>query len=156
MFWNIYFNILSRVGVTYKTGSGLDDWIYCTLYIHTTRDYRQYNAIADLLAHTLQFTVTHALEFSSFISRILATDLSVSLSLQIAHGVFFSQPNSSLALILRLPIPKTGLHSIPLLPSSYPGRLASRSSTLHFCLDCCCIHSYNHFAWTPTENSLYC
>jgi hypothetical protein len=31
------------------------------LYIHTTRDYKQYSAIADL--HTLQFTVTHALGF---------------------------------------------------------------------------------------------
>jgi hypothetical protein len=37
------FYILSRVGgvsVIDKTGSGLDDWIYCTLYIHTVRDYR--------------------------------------------------------------------------------------------------------------------
>jgi hypothetical protein len=31
-----------------------------------------YSAIADL--HTLQFTVTHALGFSVFTSRILATD----------------------------------------------------------------------------------
>jgi hypothetical protein len=31
------------------------------LYVHTTRGYRQYIAIADL--HTLQFTVTHALGF---------------------------------------------------------------------------------------------
>jgi hypothetical protein len=59
------------VRVTYKTGSGLDDWIYWSL-IHTTRDYRQYSAIADL--HTLQFTVTHALGFLVFSSRILATD----------------------------------------------------------------------------------
>jgi hypothetical protein len=29
--------ILSRVGVTYKAGFGLDDWIYCTLYIHNLR-----------------------------------------------------------------------------------------------------------------------
>jgi hypothetical protein len=57
---------------TYKTGFGLDDWIYWTLYIHTTQDYRQYSAIADL--HTLQFTVIHALGFSVFTSRILATD----------------------------------------------------------------------------------
>jgi hypothetical protein len=35
-----------------------------------------YSAIADL--HTLEFTVAHALEFSVFISRILATDLSQS------------------------------------------------------------------------------
>jgi hypothetical protein len=32
--------ILSRIGVTYKTGFGLDDLIYCTYYIHTVRDYR--------------------------------------------------------------------------------------------------------------------
>jgi hypothetical protein len=25
-----YVNYLSRVGVTYKMGCGLDDWIYCT------------------------------------------------------------------------------------------------------------------------------
>jgi hypothetical protein len=47
--------------VTYKTDSGLDDWIYCTVYIHTTRDYRPYGAIADL--HTMQLTVTRALGF---------------------------------------------------------------------------------------------
>jgi hypothetical protein len=55
-----------------------------------------------------------------------------SLALQIIHGVFLSQPSPFLALIRRLPIPKTGLHSIP---SSYRVRLASRSSTLHFRLD---------------------
>jgi hypothetical protein len=59
--------------LTYKTGSGLDDWIYCTLYIHTTLDYRQHSAIGIL--HTFQFTVTHAVGFSVFTSRILATDL---------------------------------------------------------------------------------
>jgi hypothetical protein len=59
--------------VTYKTGFGLDDWIYCTFYIHTVWEYRQYSAIAIL--HTLQFTVTHALWFSVFTSRIVATDL---------------------------------------------------------------------------------
>jgi hypothetical protein len=26
--------------VDYRRGFGLDDWIYCSLYIHTTRDYR--------------------------------------------------------------------------------------------------------------------
>jgi hypothetical protein len=70
------FNILSGAGglrVTYKTGFGLDNWIYWPLYIHMIRNYRQYSAIADL--HTLQFTVTYALGFSVFISRILATDL---------------------------------------------------------------------------------
>jgi hypothetical protein len=28
--------VLSRVGVNYKMGFGLDDWIYCTLYIHNS------------------------------------------------------------------------------------------------------------------------
>jgi hypothetical protein len=57
--------------VTYKTSSGLDDWID-TLYtvLGTTGNY---SAIFDL--HTLQLTVTHALRFSVFASRILATDL---------------------------------------------------------------------------------
>jgi hypothetical protein len=70
-----YNGILSRVWVTIKTGFGLDDWIYWYL-MRSTRNYRQYSAIAIL--HTSQFTVTHALGFSVFISRILATDLSQS------------------------------------------------------------------------------
>jgi hypothetical protein len=50
------------------------------------------------------------------------------LSLHITHDVFFSQPNSFLAIILQLPTSKIRLNSIP---SSYPSRLASRNSTLH-------------------------
>jgi hypothetical protein len=76
---DIAFNLLycHALGcVNYKKGFGLDDWIYCALYIHTVRDYRQYSAIAIL--HTFQFTSAHALGFSVFTSRILATDLSPS------------------------------------------------------------------------------
>jgi hypothetical protein len=67
-------NIVTCRGLftTYKTGSGFDDWIYWHL-IRTTRNYKQYSAVADL--HTSQFTVTHAVGFSVFTSRILATDL---------------------------------------------------------------------------------
>jgi hypothetical protein len=46
------------------------DWMI--EFIDTTRNYRQYRAIADI--HTLQFTVTRALWFSVFASRILTTD----------------------------------------------------------------------------------
>jgi hypothetical protein len=46
------------------------------------------------------------------------------------HEVFFTQSNSLLVIILQLPIPKTRLNSIPLVPSSHPGRMASRNSTL--------------------------
>jgi hypothetical protein len=77
--------------------------------------------------HTSQFTVTHALGFSVFTSRNLATDfITVSLSFHITHEVFFSQPNSFLAIILPLPIQ---FNSIPELPSPYPDRMASRNST---------------------------
>jgi hypothetical protein len=54
----LYMSRFGVLSVTYKTGSGLDDWIYCTLYIHTARDYRQYSAIADL--HTLGWGHTSA------------------------------------------------------------------------------------------------
>jgi hypothetical protein len=73
------------------------------------------------------------LGFLIFINCILATNLSQS------HWHFKSHMESSfhklipfLALILRLPIPKIRLRSIP---GSCPGRMASRSSTLHFRLD---------------------
>jgi hypothetical protein len=52
---------------------GLDDLDLLTLYIHTTRDYRQYSAIVHL--HTLQIIITHALWFSVFTNRVLTTDL---------------------------------------------------------------------------------
>jgi hypothetical protein len=32
---------MQGVWLIYKTGYEFDDWIYCTLYIHTTWDYRQ-------------------------------------------------------------------------------------------------------------------
>jgi hypothetical protein len=64
--------LLSHVGVTYKTASGLHDWIYC-IYTFTTRNYRQ---LALSLVYTLYSSLfTHALGFSVFTSRILATDL---------------------------------------------------------------------------------
>jgi hypothetical protein len=124
---------------------------FIATYTFTTRDYRQQNAIAIL--HTLQITVTHALDISIFTSRILATDfIAVSLLFQITHGVFFSQPNSFLAIIPQLPIPMPGfLNLIPLLPSSYPGRMASRNSTRQFQLLFCWTHPYNHFAWTTQQ-----
>jgi hypothetical protein len=82
--------------VTYMKGFGLDDWIYWHL-INSTRNYRQYSAIAIL--HTLQFTVAHALEFSVFTSRILATDL------QLSHSHFKSHMTTSLhRLIPSLPL----------------------------------------------------
>jgi hypothetical protein len=106
----------------YKAGFGLDDWIYWHR-VHTTENYRQCSAIADL--HNLQFTVTHTLGFSVLTSRILATDL---LQSRCYFESRMKPPNSIRAIILQLPIPKTRLNSVPLLPSSYPGRLASWNS----------------------------
>jgi hypothetical protein len=67
-------NILSRVlGCAWRIRRVLD-WIIGfidALFTHTTRDYRQYGAIADL--RTLYFTVKPAEGFSVFTSCILAT-----------------------------------------------------------------------------------
>jgi hypothetical protein len=63
--------IFRGLRVTYRRGLdcmiGFIDTVYTAL--GTTHNY---NATADL--HTLEFTVTHALWFSVFTSRILATD----------------------------------------------------------------------------------
>jgi hypothetical protein len=48
------------------------DWIHYTLYIHLGTS-GKYSSIAEL--HNLPFTITHALGFSVFTSRILATNL---------------------------------------------------------------------------------
>jgi hypothetical protein len=58
--------------VTYKTGFWIGWLDLLTSYTHNS-GLLQYSAITDL--HTLQFTVTHALGFSVFTNRILATDL---------------------------------------------------------------------------------
>jgi uncharacterized membrane protein required for colicin V production len=92
----LHYYDVQGICMAYTTGSGLDNWVYCTLYIHTTRDYRKYSAISIL--HTFQFTVIYALEFSVFINRILATVLSQS------HCHFNSHMKSSChGLILSLP-----------------------------------------------------
>jgi hypothetical protein len=57
--------------------------------------------------------------------------VTVSRSLQITHD-FFHSPITFFFIILHLPIPNTRLNSIPLLPSSYPGRLVSQNSTQFF------------------------
>jgi hypothetical protein len=87
-------------------------------YTFTFRYYRQYSAIAIL--YTFQFTVTHALGFSVFTSRILATALPQS------HCNFKSHVKSSLRSLspflpfLQLPFPKTRLASsrLPTWPHS--------------------------------------
>jgi hypothetical protein len=84
-----------------------------------------HSAIADL--HTLQLNVIHALRFFVFTSRILATDfITASLSL---HEVFFSQPNSFLAIILQPPIPKTQFNSSALKLISWQAGASKLDST---------------------------
>jgi hypothetical protein len=103
------------------------------------------------IPHTLQFTVVHAVRLSYRGNGFSA----VSLSIQITHGVFVWEPKSLLAIIQQLPIPKTRLNLILLLPGSYLGRLASRNSTLHFRTDYySLVSSFN--CTDHTENSLYC
>jgi hypothetical protein len=95
------------------------------------------NYSAIVILHTFQFTVAHALGFSVFTSRILATDLSQS------HCNFNSHMKSSWhSLIhflpfLQLAIPKIRLHSTTVLCSFYYISPAE--------------HFYNHFARTPRK-----
>jgi hypothetical protein len=118
--------------VTYRRVLDWNDWIYSHLYIHTTRAYRQLQRYR--YSTHFQFTVAHALGFSVFTSRILATDISLSVTSNHTWSLLLTVLIPFVAFVLRLPIPKTRLHSIPPLPSSYPGRLASRSSTrLDYC-----------------------
>jgi hypothetical protein len=82
---------------------------------------------------------SHALGFSAFIIRILATDL------QQSHCNFKAHMKSSFrSLIPVLPLfcncHFRRLSSAPLLPSSYDGRLASRNSILHSL--CCSTGSF--------------
>jgi hypothetical protein len=39
--FSIFINILWRVEVTDKAGSGMDDWIYCTLYVGESNENRK-------------------------------------------------------------------------------------------------------------------
>jgi hypothetical protein len=127
---------------------GLDDCIYWHL-IHTTRDYRQCSTAAISTHFTLhRYTRTSVLSLHK--SHPGNGFITISLSFQIRHGVFFSQPNSFLPIILQLPVPKTRLISIPLFPGSYPGRLTSCNSTVRFTL-CCWTVPYNHFARTTQK-----
>jgi hypothetical protein len=90
--------------VTHETGFGLDDWIYWYL-MHRTRNCSQLQR----RRWSTQFAVHRYIQ-----TRVLSLHksypgngcITAPLSLQITHEVF-SQPNSFLAIFLRLPFPKT-------------------------------------------------
>jgi hypothetical protein len=125
--FQIYISIFQHIVTCRGDYRQVLDWIYCTLFtqLGTTGNY---SAIAYL--HTLQFTFTHALGFSVFTSRILATDfITVSLSIQITHEVLLSQPNSFLSIILQLATQKTQIISNP-LPISWQAGIPILDSSL--------------------------
>jgi hypothetical protein len=99
-------------------------WIYCTLYMHSSG----LEAIQRYLYSSHLFVVTCALGFSVFTSRILATESHCNFKPHMKPSSFHS-PISFLPLFCNCQ--SWRLDSIPLLPSSYPGRLASPNSTLH-------------------------
>jgi hypothetical protein len=131
-----------------------------------------YSAIADL--HTFQFTVTHALGFTVFTSRILATGLSQS------HCNFKSHVMSSLNrlipillfLLNHLRMPSQELDPILILAAWDPRYIASRrtqrktpSSIVKECAcssvawqqtSCCCVHGGNMFADPLPSNGYAC
>jgi hypothetical protein len=115
------------------------DWILhlLTTYIRHS-ELQVISAIDD--RHTLQFTVAHAVVFSVFTSRILTTDFNT-LIILVSHtkSPFYSPTlatNSRLSLFNHLRLPPQEIPSIiPLLLSSYLGRLASRAWVWVLCYD---------------------
>jgi hypothetical protein len=102
------------------------------------------------LFYTLYSSPLHTLEFSVFTGRILATDLSKS-------NFKSHMKSTSRSLISVLPLfCNCQLNPIPLLPSSYPGRLASRNSTLHFSSLCCWTLFITTLHGPRRKQSLYC
>jgi hypothetical protein len=84
--------------VTYKTGFWIGRLDLLTPYSHNSvlQAIQRYRCFT---TYTSQFTAAHALRFSVFNSRILATDLSTSHCHFKSHNeVFFSQSNSFLSL----------------------------------------------------------
>jgi hypothetical protein len=114
--------ILSRVGVTYKTGFGSMIGFIAPYAFTQFRSTGNYSAIAIL--HTLQLTVAHALEFSVLTSRILVTDLSQS------HCNFKSHMKSSWQFLQFLfnhfQLPSPELDPIPFLAAWDPRYTTSR------------------------------
>jgi hypothetical protein len=127
--------ILSRLWLL--DGVWIGYWIYWSL-IHATQNYKWYSSIADL--HTLQFTVIHSLVSSVFTSRVLATDFNTVI-IPVSHikSPFLSRnlaTTSQLSVLNHLRLPPQEIPSIiPLLPSYYPGRLASRVWVRDLCYD---------------------
>jgi hypothetical protein len=95
------------------TDFGLDDWNYCTFILsHNSglRAIQRYRYFTHFPFHRC----TRRLHQSCFGNGVTT----VSLSLQITHGVFFSQSNSFLVIILQLQIPKTQFNYSRLLFST--------------------------------------
>jgi hypothetical protein len=103
--------------------------------------------------HPLQFTVVHALGFSVCISRILATEL------QQAHCHFISHMNSSfhslihfLSLFCSAQFRRLNSIEAHILAGCTVPKLDSSLSTTVLCWRTLL---YNHFARTPTENTVF-
>jgi hypothetical protein len=107
--------------VTYRRGFGLDDRIYCH-FIHSPRDYslHRYRYL-----HTLQFTVTHALRFSSSLvvswQRIYKSHWNCS-----THEVFFAQSNFFLTISSQSP--STAISQFPAATANSRTPLNSNAS----------------------------
>jgi hypothetical protein len=96
-------DIFTCIGVTYKTGFGLDDSIYCILYSYIHNSGLR---VIERYRWSTQFTVhcyTHTRVLSLRLSYPGNGFITVSLSLHIAHEVCFSQLNSLLVIILQMP-----------------------------------------------------
>jgi hypothetical protein len=111
--------------------------VFWIAWLHLLTPYTQYWGLQAITALSLIYTL-----YSSPLHTTLGSQSSLVVSRQRIYNSLTATSNLTwrllftayflLAIILQLPIPKTWLNSIPLLPSSYPGRLASRNSTQFF------------------------
>jgi hypothetical protein len=123
--------------VTYKTGFGLDDCIYCTLYIHNSglQAVQRYR-----YSRHFQFTARHSVGLSVFPSRTPTTDFTtVSLSLQPTHQVFLAQSNSLQCLLYHLGLPSPELDPVLIIAAWVRRYIALRRNPRKACLQLRCL-----------------
>jgi hypothetical protein len=122
-------NVMSRLGICSCIMDGF--WIGLLDLLTPYTHHSELQAITALsLIYTLHSSPLHTHKDSQSSLVVSWQRIYNSLTVNSNHEVFFAPPNSFLAIILQLTIPKTRLNSVPLFPSSYPCRLAFRISTL--------------------------
>jgi hypothetical protein len=152
-FWMRTVFIVSRVGVTYRRGFWLDNWIYWHL-IQNTRNYRQLQR-SRWSTHFTVHRYTRARILSLHLSYPGNGIIIVSLSLRNTHGIFFSQPNFFLCNYSEIANSEDSTQfnsSAPKLISWQVG-VSKLNSSRHYYCSLLPNTFYNHFARTTQKTT---